>query len=103
MVLKHFGPAVAPYLVDDLAAYLDLWEPYYQHSVWLITGSKWQPGIPTLLADLGREGQPVVLALKRVQKRYPSFDGRRIGKAGKDLEVQIAAAIAEWEKRNGPL
>ncbi len=102
MVLKHFGSAVGPYLVDDLAAYLDLWEPYYQHSVWLITGSKWQPGIPKLLADLGREGQPVILALKRLQKRYPSFDRKRVGKAGKDLEVQIAAAIAEWEKRNGP-
>lgn len=102
MVLKHFDPQVYGHLVDDFVKYLDLWEPYYQHSVWLITGSKWQPGIPKVLAGLGKEGKPVVQALKRVQKRFASFEKKRIGKAGAELEKQIQAAISEWEDRNGP-
>lgn len=102
MVLKHFDPQVYQYMVDDLVAYLDLWEPYYQHSVWLITGSKWQPGVPKVLSGLGKEGKAIVLALKRIQKRFSSFEGKRIGKTGADLEKMIQAAISDWESRHGP-
>lgn len=102
MVLKHFDPKVYRYMIDDLVAYLDLWEPYYQHSVWLITGSKWQPGVPKILSGLGEEGKPVVSALKRIQQRFSSFDVKRIGKAGANLEETIQKAIADWEEKNGP-
>ncbi|MEN8866977.1 MAG: DUF6288 domain-containing protein [Akkermansiaceae bacterium] len=102
MVLKHFDPQVFQYMIGDLVSYLDLWEPYYQHSIWLITGSKWQPGVLKVLSGLGKEGQPIVLALKRIQKRFSSFEGKRIGKAGADLEKKIKAAIDDWETQHGP-
>ena len=106
MILKNFDLGVYQIMVDDFVRYLDNWEPYYQHSVWLITGSKWQLGIPKVLEGLGPEGEPIVLALKRVQKRFDSFDRKRIGKAGADLETQIQAAIDGWEAKKseqGPL
>ena len=102
MALKHFDPRVYQYMIEDLVAYLDLWEPYYQHSVWLITGSKWQPGVPKILDGLGKEGQPIVLALKRIQKRFGSFDMKRIGKAGADIEKTIMKSITDWEAKHGP-
>jgi hypothetical protein len=101
MILKHFDPSVYQIMVDDFVRYLDMWEPYYQHSVWLITGSKWQPGIPKVLEGMGPEGEPIVLALKRVQKRFDSFDRKRIGKPGADLEARIQAAIDGWEAKHG--
>ncbi|MFK7852211.1 MAG: DUF6288 domain-containing protein [Akkermansiaceae bacterium] len=98
MVLKHFDPSIYELMIEDFVQYLDLWEPYYQHSVWLITGSKWQPGIPKVLQGLGAEGKPIVRALKRIQERFDSFDQKRVGKAGQDLEIQIQKAIEDWEK-----
>lgn len=102
MVLKHFDPQVYQYMIGDLVAYLDLWEPYYQHSVWLITGSRWQPGVPKILGGFGEEGKPIVMALKRIQKRFTSFESKRIGKEGADLEKTILKAIADWEVKYGP-
>jgi hypothetical protein len=58
MILKHFDPDVYRLMVGDFVTYLARWEPYYQHSVWLITGSKWQPGVLKVLEGLGAEGQP---------------------------------------------
>ena len=101
MVLKHFDPEVYKFMIDDFVRYLDLWDPYYQHSVWLITSSKWQIGIPKVLEGMGPEGKPIVLALKRVQERDPTFDERKIGNAGADLKTQIQSAIDGWEAKNG--
>ena len=82
-------------------SYLDTWEPYYQHSVWLISGSKWQPGILKVVEGLGKEARPVVAGLKKVLKGYGKFDPRRSGKAGKDLEQQIADSVRRWEDQHG--
>ncbi|MDC0279860.1 hypothetical protein OAK78_03135, partial [Akkermansiaceae bacterium] len=71
-------------------------------SVWLIMGSRWQPGIPKVLESLGEEGQPIVLALKRVQKRFRRFEGERMGKDAANLERAIVKAIADWEVKYGP-
>ncbi|MGC6567020.1 MAG: DUF6288 domain-containing protein [Akkermansiaceae bacterium] len=102
MVLKHFDPIVYEVMVDDFVTYLDLWEPYYQHSVWLITGSKWQPGIPKVLEGLGPKGKPIVQALKRVLERFDTFDKKRSGKAREELKAQIQSTIEDWEKQHGP-
>jgi hypothetical protein len=51
---------------------------------------------------MGEEGKPVVQALKRVQKRFESFDRKRVGKAGPQLEEQIQSAISAWEAKHGP-
>ncbi len=101
MVLKHFNPDVYKHMIDDFVTYLDLWEPYFQHSVWLITGSKWQPGIPAVLDGLDAEGKPIVLALKRVEARFDHFDLKRIGKNDQVLRDRIRKTIADWEKNNG--
>ena len=101
MILKHFDPAVYEVMIGDFVEYLETWEPYYQHSVWLITGSKWQPGILSVLETLGAKGRPIVAALKGVLARYPSFDPKRIGKAGQGLETAIRTAVEAFERRHG--
>ncbi|MBK8979903.1 MAG: HEAT repeat domain-containing protein [Planctomycetes bacterium] len=101
MILDHFDAAAYALMVDDFVTYLRAWEPYYQHSVWMITGSNWQPGILAVLKGLGEDGRPIVESLRDVLERYPSFDRDRIGKEGADLEAAIGAAIAEFEQRYG--
>lgn len=101
MILKHFDPDVYRLMIDDFVAYLDIWEPYYQHSVWLITGSRWQPGIPKVLEGLGPHGKPIVSSLKAILARYEDFDPKRIGGNGKDLQKQISDVVREWETRYG--
>lgn len=101
MILKHFDPEVYPYLIEDFVQYLKAWEPYYQHSVWLIKGSKWQPGILKVLEGLGEEGAPVVAGLKEVLERYSEFDPKRIGKDGQELRGMIEEAVRDWEGEFG--
>lgn len=101
MILKHFDPDAYALMVDDFVTYLRTWEPYYQHSVWLITGSKWQPGILAVLEGLGEDGRPVIESLRAVLERYPSFDERRIGKEGEAVEGAVRAAVTAFEERYG--
>ena len=101
MIMKHFDNDVFGEMVGDFANYLKIWEPYYQHSVWLITGSKWQPGVLKVLDGLGLEAKPMVDELKEILERYPAFDPKRIDKNGAELEKQIREAISAWEKKFG--
>jgi len=97
MVLKHFDSKIYPLMIDDFALYLEDWEPYYQHSVWLIKGSKWQPGILRILKALGPEGQPIAKQLERITDSYEQFDTNRIPKDAKDLRTQIITAVQQWK------
>ncbi len=101
MVLKHFDPQAFRFMVDDFVTYLGIWEPYYQHSVWLITGSKWQPGILAVLKGLGEDGRPIVTALRGVLARYDTFDAKRAGRNAAGLEVAIRAAVDGFEAEYG--
>ena len=101
MILKHFDPSAYEHMVDDFVAYLEIWVPYYQHSNWLITGSKWQPGILRVLDRLGKRGQAIVKALKGILRRYPSFDPKKGGKQRRGIEEKIRAAIARFEEQYG--
>ncbi|MDA0374005.1 MAG: DUF6288 domain-containing protein [Planctomycetota bacterium] len=101
MVLEHFDRRAFRFMVDDFVTYLGIWEPYYQHSVWLITGSKWQPGILAVLRDLGEEGRPIVQALREVLARYDTFDMKRAGKNAAELEAAMRAAVADFEAQHG--
>jgi hypothetical protein len=101
MILNHFDAEVFKLMGDDFAAYLRIWEPYYQHSVWLISGSGWQPGVLKVLSGLGDEGAPLVDELKKILARYDRFDKARIGGDAKDLEEKIANAVAAWETKVG--
>ena len=101
MILKHFDPEVYKLMVDDFVTYLDTWVPYYQHSGWLISGSKWQPGILKVLDGLGKDGKPIVAALKNVLGRYGEFDAKKNGKVSAELKVQIEGAVKAWEAKFG--
>ena len=99
MVVSKFDPERFKVLVPDLQKYLEKWEPYYQHSKWLIKGSKWQPGLVKVMHDLGKEGKPIRVSLEAVLKKFPTFDKQRSGKEGAELEGMIAKAIADWDKK----
>ena len=99
MVLKHFDPEIYPLMLEDFVLYLKDWEPYYQHSVWLIKGSKWQPGILKVLENLGPEGQPLVTQLERISRDYKQFDQRRISREGETLPQQITVAVQNWKSK----
>ena len=101
MILKHFDPDVYPLMVDDFVTYLETWEPYYQHSAWLVSGSKWQPGILKVLEGLGAEGEPIVTRLKGILARYDDYDAARIAGEGKGLEPLIRQAVDAWEQEHG--
>jgi hypothetical protein len=101
MILKHFDPAVYRLMIDDFVTYLESWEPYYQHSAWLISGSKWQPGILKVLEGLGAEGAPIVSRLKDILARYDEYDAQRIAGEGKELEPLIRGAVDAWEAIHG--
>ncbi|MEY2981595.1 MAG: hypothetical protein RL562_1822 [Planctomycetota bacterium] len=101
MVLEHFDPKAFRFMVDDFVTYLAIWDPYYQHSVWLITGSKWQPGILAVLDDLGEDGRPIVKALRAVLARYDTFDAKRAGKNAAHLEDAMRTAVEKFEAAHG--
>ena len=61
-------------MIDDFALYLKNWKVYYQHSVWLIKGSKWQPGILAIFNELGPEGQPIANQLDKITRSYDQFE-----------------------------
>jgi hypothetical protein len=101
MILKHFDPGVYRLMIDDFVTYLESWEPYYQHSAWLISGSKWQPGILEVLKGLDAEGEPIVSSLKRILDRYDEYDVKRMAGESKELEPLIRKAVIEWEETHG--
>ena len=102
MVSKHCDPALYLTMVGDLVKYLETWEPYHQHSVWLITGSKWQPGVLKVLEGLGKDGEPLCRALKRVLDKYERFDRKRFTREAPALEPAIRDAVEAWDKAYAP-
>ena len=102
MILKHFDPSIYQYITDDLAKYLDAWTPYHQHSVWLISGSRWQPGLLKVLSGLDKKhGTPIYLRLKKILTKWDDFDRRRYGGAAAEIPAKLRAAIEAWEKKHG--
>ncbi len=102
MILEHFDPKIYEYLIDDIEKYLVSWEPYYQHSVWLISGSKWQPGILKVLEGLGKDGRPICARLKTVLRDFEKFDSQRMDRNAREaLATQIHGAVSAWEEKYG--
>jgi len=96
MILKHFDESVYELLLDDFRVYLEAWNPYHQHSKWLISGSKWQHGLLHVLDLLGPKGEPLYANLKDVLDRYDEFDEKRMGREGQELEQTLREALAAW-------
>lgn len=99
MILSKISPDRYEILVPDLQKYLSNWKPYYQHSIWLISGSKWQPGVIKIMNDLGINGKGLRDSLKKLTEQYSSFDPKQFRREAADLEKTILAAIAEWDKK----
>lgn len=104
MILKHFDSEIYRYMIDDFDTYLQTWEPYYQHSVWLLSGSKWQTGILKVMSGLGKEGKPICIRLKQLSEEFDKFDQNRIDRnVRKTLVSQMREAVADWESEYGPV
>ena len=99
MITKHFDEKIYTYMVDDIDQYLKIWEPYYQHSVWIISGSNWQPGILKVLDSVGAEGRPIVNRLKLIVADYEKFDKAKFSGGGKELKTKIVEAVQKWEAK----
>ena len=99
MIWSKISPDQYKLLVPDLQKYLTNWKPYYQHSVWLISGSKWQPGIIKIMNELGKEGKGLRDSLKQVSDKYSTYDSKKLRRESKELEQTIAQAINDWDKK----
>ncbi|MFD2158410.1 DUF6288 domain-containing protein [Rubritalea tangerina] len=100
MVAKHFDSRIDEDMIPGIADYLKVWEPYHQHSVWLISGSRWQPGVLKFIGSMGEEAQPIVMELENILKRYDRFDSKRNGKVAGELKGQIQAAVIAWREKH---
>lgn len=101
MILRHFDDEVYAELIDDFVLYLSAWEPYHQHSKWLISGSKWQDGLLRVLDRLGPDGAALRAALGGLLDRWGDFDPARMGKDGRALEGTLRERLAAWDELHG--
>lgn len=102
MILRHFDSSAYELMLDDFQVYLASWSPYYQHSKWLISGSKWQDGLLHVLDQLGPKAAPLYTSLAGVLERYEEFDDeKRMGKDGQELEQTLRERLAAWHAEHG--
>ncbi len=100
MTLKRFKNPPYKLLVPEFVKYLATWTPEYQHSGWMITGSGWQKGLCEVAMSLGKDGKPLIDALRKCQAKAPAGGGRRGSKA-LSIGDLLAKTIADWDKKYG--
>ena len=91
MVLKRFPAPPYELIVQDLATYLENWSPDYQHSAWLIIGSKWQPGLVAIAKEIGEEAGPLIEAFQQCLDRTEWKDH---DKTHQSVKGALEAAVA---------
>jgi hypothetical protein len=69
MVLNRFKNPPYELIARDLAKYMAGWEPGNQHSNWLITGNKWQPGLVKIAKEMGKDAGPIIEQFERCLKK----------------------------------
>ena len=69
MVLNRFKNPPYKLIAENIATYMQGWKPGNQHSDWLITGNKWQPGLAKIAKDLGKDGGPIIEQFKHALKQ----------------------------------
>ena len=99
MILKHFDPRVYEWIVGDFLKYLDTWSPNYQHSVWLITGSPWQPGLLKVADHLGPKAKPLVAALRECLDK--KLDKTSKNKATIQCREALEKGLKAYEAKHG--
>ncbi|MFN3168835.1 MAG: DUF6288 domain-containing protein [Phycisphaeraceae bacterium] len=69
MVINRFDDPPYALIAEELATYMKGWAPGNQHSDWLITGNKWQPGLAHVAGELGASAGPIIEAFERCLKQ----------------------------------
>ena len=101
MVFKHMDPRAHVMLQDDYVRYLQTWTPGFQHSGWMVTGSRWNLSMQTVLQSMGKEGKPLCLAMKGALEKLESGRLPMAPDSHKQIVATLKAAVAEWEKEFG--
>ena len=107
MMLKRLDPSVHGMLQEHYARYMATWKPDYQHSVWLVSGSRWTVPMTTVLESLGKDGKVLCQALKATIESIKSGErkipDRDPGTGGAHLKVlgTLKKAVEEWEAKHG--
>ncbi len=100
MTLDRFKNPPYRLIIPDFIEYLKRWTPEYQHSYWLITGNKWQPGLCKIALDLGKSGRPLIEALRKCSEKIPPAKNRENGQLTETRKA-LAEALAEYDKKYG--
>jgi hypothetical protein len=100
MVLKKFRNPPYALLTPEFVKYLKTWTPDYQHSCWMITGSKWQSGLCEVAMMLGNDGKPIIDALRECRKKLAAGAGKGNRQAGEARDA-LDKTIAEWDQKHG--
>jgi hypothetical protein len=98
MVLKRFKNPPYQLIVPDFVEYLDTWQPGFQHSNWLITGSGWQHGLIKVAELLGEDAGPLVVAFKQCLARVQWDEANKDHVACRDA---MKKAIADYQAKYG--
>lgn len=100
MVLKRFKNPPYKLLIAEFVKYLKTWTPDYQHSCWMITGSKWQSGLCEVSMMLGKDARPIVEALRQCLNRMNTA-ARKWGGQAEQCRKALEETLAEWEGKYG--
>ncbi|MCH7227039.1 DUF6288 domain-containing protein [Haloferula sp. A504] len=66
MILSDIKNPPYKVIASQLAEYLEDWKPSdNMHANWLITGSRWQPGLVKIAEDLGEDAGPIIKQFER--------------------------------------
>jgi len=107
MMLKRMDKSVHAMLQDEYARYMAIWKPDYQHSIWLVSGSRWTMPMTTVLESLGEDGKVLCQALKATIESIESGEReipkRDPGTGGAHLKVldTLKKAVKAWEAKHG--
>jgi len=99
MILKHFDPSIYQWIVGDFTRYLDYWTPGYQHSVWLITGSPWQPGLIQVAQHLGAKAAPLIPGFRRCLDEKIAKDTKE--KTHLECREKLQQGVRDFEAKHG--
>ncbi len=98
MVLKRFENAPYELILPDFITYLETWQPGFQHSNWLITGSGWQHGLIKVAEMLGQDAGPLVAAFGKCLARVQWDESNKDHAACREA---MQKAVADYRGKYG--
>ena len=107
MLLNGMDELVYRSLPETYARYLKDWTPDTQHSVWMVTGSRWTKPMSKVLTAAGAEGRVLCQAMKATLARFESGEltipagDPGTGGAHKRIVPELQNAVDSWEATYG--